>query len=104
MDQTIIDKAKQENPGADLRRVSNDEFGIEVLVKTPTSGEWKAFRAAQADDDKDAIRNFVLLHVVAPTPREFAGTLEKLPGLAEQLGKELVKLAGATIKLSVEKV
>ena len=86
------------NPGAELHLLSNDDTGVEVVVKAPNDGEWKRFRTMQSDEGQRplAIRTLVTACVVYPPAGEFMGVLAARPGLAETFGKDLVEIAGVS--------
>jgi arginine repressor len=108
MDKATIDKAKAENPTADLRllKIETNDGLVEILVKIPNDGEWKRFRDMQANDEQGAaaVRQLVLASVVVPDAAGFAAMLSTRPGLAESVAKPLIKLAGVSAIATVEKV
>lgn len=106
MDKATIEKAKSENPGVQLGLVKVPERGKEYLFKTPDDPEWRSFRKDQEDDAGGivALRSLLLRHVVVPPAAELAAELDREPGLTETLGKPVIKLAGAGLAATLEKI
>lgn len=93
-----IVKAQTSHPGATLHLLSNADTGVDIIVKSPSEGEWKRFRTMQNDEGQRtlALRTLVLGCVVEPSIAEFTKVLGELPGLAETFGAELVEIAGVS--------
>ncbi len=95
----VLEKLKSEHGSLTELSVDNDA----VVVRLPSRGEWKKFRATIADDRKrgDAAEQLLRSCIVFPDETAIEKMLDVRPGLAETFAGELVELAGA--KKGVEK-
>lgn len=101
-----VEALKTKHVGADLRLLRNEDHDMEIVCKVPPPGEWTRFRSMQQDDAQApiALRTLLFSCVVKPTPDEFRGVVDRLPGLAETFGGELVKIAGVSRATSSSKL
>jgi hypothetical protein len=101
-----ITALKAKHAGADLRILHNEDHDMEIVVKVPSGAEWTRFRSMQQDDAQApiALKTLVLACIVQPGPDDFRRTLDKLPGLTETFGGELVKIAGVSRATSSRKL
>lgn len=70
----------------------------EVVVRPPTRGEYRRFRAMATDDRKkpEAVETLLRDCVLYPESAEIERLLEKKPALADIFGGKVLELAGAT--------
>jgi len=101
-----VAKLKEANPGAELSTLTLEDLGIDAVVKTPSEGEWKRFRAMSSDDAQrsSALRTLVFACVVFPASAEFAALVARKPGIVESLGNKLVEIAGVSMAVTVRKL
>lgn len=106
MDKAIIEKAKSEHPGTPIYRLACEDYDTEIIVRAPTSTEWKRFRSMQQDDEQSplALRALVLDCLIVPSREDFMLALEKRPGLAETFGRHVIKIGGVSAATIVEKL
>jgi hypothetical protein len=78
----------------ELRRVKTKRG--DVVVRGPSVGEWRRWRAESADAKRRAqsIETLVRSCVVHPEPPAFGELLEKAPALVETLAEAVLELAG----------
>lgn len=102
----LIAKLKEANPGAELSVISNEDVGIEVVVKTPNDVEWRRFRTQSADDAQKsgALRFLVLACVKHPDSATFMAAVNARPGIIETIGNKLVEIAGVSMATTVRKL
>lgn len=95
MDETQIEKLKAAHPGCKLIELTAPS-GEKIIVRSPSSADWKKFRADQSDDRKKLYAADGLLRrcCVHPDAQGLDAMLELKPGLVETYGVELVELAG----------
>jgi hypothetical protein len=91
-----IARAKAAHPGVELHLISNDDLGVEIMVRAPNEGEYKRFRTMHADEAQRsaASRALVLGCIVEPPPSEFTAMLASRPALADTFANDLVEIAG----------
>ena len=68
-----------------------------VLVRAPTRGEYKRFRAESLDERKraEAVEHLCRSCVVYPDPAAFDALLDRKPALADIFGAKVLELEGA---------
>lgn len=95
----LIAKLKEANPGAELHTIENDTVGVEVVVKVPSDAEWRRFRSQQSDDQQKsiALRGLVLACVKYPPTDQFSAAVAAHPGIVETIGSKLVDIAGVSM-------
>jgi hypothetical protein len=95
---TEIADLKEKYAGVELNLISNEDVGVEAIVKTPPKAEWDRFRTMQQDDTQApfALRTLLLGCAIKPTAEEWRSILETRPGLAETVGARLVKIGGVS--------
>lgn len=81
--------------GAGLHQLEHEEHA--VIVKVPSSGDAKRFRAATSDDAKKphALEQLLRSCVVWPDAAGLSAMLEERPFLVETFGGGLLEVAGA---------
>jgi uncharacterized protein YihD (DUF1040 family) len=100
----MISELKAKHGVDELRLL--EACGESVLIRKPNRGEYQRFRAklaAEATRDS-ALEQLVRTVIVYPPPPDFSAMLERLPGLAETFGDEVLELVGVTKKLEAKKV
>lgn len=96
----------------DLKRKHGDKLSllvsgdVEVVVRKPSSGDMKRWRADTADAARRSIANENLVRscVVFPAPAEMKTILEDLPGLVEEFIEPLLKLTGLSGQATIQKL
>lgn len=90
-----IAQLKTAHPEWELHLLGN-EFA-EVVVRTPTTEEYQRMLDELADPalKTRAERTILLSCVVYPTEEEFAGIVQRRPGIVRPFANEVAELAGA---------
>ena len=91
--QEQIDALKEQH--GDLRSVKTKRSGT-IIVRGPSAGEWRRWRADSADVKKRAqsVETLVRACVVHPDAAGFSALLERAPALVETLAESVLELAG----------
>lgn len=102
MDPKIIEEHKKKY--GDLYLVENDS--VEVLVRGPTSVEYRVFMGAAVNESKRAfaVHDLAVACVVYPDRKAFESILEKYPAFAEPVGERALELGRGTEEIRSKKV
>lgn len=108
VDEALFNRLKRQHGGR-LRALGLDGLPeTDVVVRPPTRLEYTNFKTQAAksrNNDSAQIRlmeGLVRQCLVWPTKEEFDALLENYPALADSYSEEVMKLAGATDKVSVK--
>ena len=103
-----LEEARGKSSTGELHFVPVAELGLEFIVRPPTAGEYKRFRSMLLDQDVNkragALEQLFRDCCLLPDPIEVQQALTKFPALAEDLGVECRRIAGAFQEVRAKKL
>ena len=102
MEKAKLDNIVAEHPTAQLLEL---EDGTEIVIKIPSRGAYKRFRAKLFNEKQrhEAFEDLIVDCIVHPSTADWGKMLDARPGLCESFGPKIAEILGVGLEVSAKK-